>query len=83
MSGVDLIPIETIRSAFHIEDWTQEDDMAEARLLIFDSRSLCLKACFSKLEKKMKLDCLNSTLPWPAEVGNLRDSLGRWLCVLT
>lgn len=55
MSGVDLIPIETIRSAFHIEDWTQEDDMAEARLLIFDSRSLCLKACFSKLEKKSEV----------------------------
>lgn len=51
MSGVDLIPIETIRSAFHIEDWSQEDNVAEDKPLIFDSRSLCLRACFTKLEK--------------------------------
>lgn len=44
MSGVDLIPIEATRSALHIEDWPQEDDVAEAKPLSFDSRSLCLKA---------------------------------------
>lgn len=52
MSGLDLVPFETTRSALHIEEWPQEDDMAEAKPLIFDSRSLGLKACFSKLEKK-------------------------------
>lgn len=67
MSGIDPVPIETTQSDHYVEDWPQEEESCWSQSLISYSRSRGLKACFSKLGKKMKL-----------ELAQLYAVLGQW-----